>query len=240
MTVMAVDLSNKQRVTQLNFCGEICELRADGALYLPSYQTLVVSDLHFEKGHAQSAAAQLPRYDTDMTLSRLSKTVDKTNPQRCIFLGDSFHNAEVAKRLPEAYRVILNDLSKGRSFVWIAGNHDPDLPAFLPGEVCSDFTLNGLYFTHQITADTRQTSGVISGHYHPKARVNLKLRRISAPCFIEDSKHLIMPAFGTFTGGLNVLNKAIQSVLTSPQSAYICHAGKIYHLPVNTQFFLKN
>ena len=240
MTEMPVDPHNKQRVIQLNFCGEICELWADGALYLPRYKTLVVSDLHFEKGHAQSTAAPLPRYDTDMTLSRLSEIVYKSNPQRCIFLGDSFHNAEVAKRLPEAYRRILDDLSKGRSFVWIQGNHDSELPTFLPGKVYSDFALNGLYFTHQVTAETKQRIGLISGHYHPKARVNLKLRRISAPCFIEDSKHLIMPAFGTFTGGLNVLNKAIQSVLTSPQSAYICHAGKIYHLPVTTQFFLKN
>ena len=112
MTVMPVDSQHKQRVIQLNFCGEICELWADGALYLPSYKTLVVSDLHFEKGHAQSTAAPLPRYDTDMTLLKLSEIVDKSNPQRCIFLGDSFHNAEVAKRLPEAYRQILNDLSK--------------------------------------------------------------------------------------------------------------------------------
>lgn len=240
MTVMPVELSDKQRVMQLNFCGEICELWADGALYLPSYKTLVVSDLHFEKGHAQSAAAQLPRYDTDMTLSKLSEVVGKTNPQRCIFLGDSFHNAEVAKRLPKAYRRILNDLSKGRRLVWIEGNHDPDLPGFLPGELRSDFTLNGLYFTHQFTVGTEQRSGVISGHYHPKARINLKLSRISAPCFIEDSRHLILPAFGTFTGGLNVLDKAIQSSLITPQSAYICHAGKIYHLPVTTRYFLKN
>ena len=240
MTVKPLDLSHKQRVIQVNFCGEICELRADGTLYLPGYETLVVSDLHFEKGHAQSAAAQLPRYDTDTTLSKLSKIVNKINPQRCIFLGDSFHNSEMAKQLPEVYRVILNDLSKGRSFVWIEGNHDPDLPAFLPGEACSEFILNGLYFTHQVTAATKQRSGLISGHYHPKARVNLKLRRISAPCFIEDSHHLILPAFGTFTGGLNILDKAIQSVLMAPQSAYVCHAGKIYQLPVKTQIFLKN
>ena len=79
MTVMPVDPHDKQRVIQLNFCGEICELWADGALYLPSHNTLVVSDLHFEKGHAQSTAAPLPRYDTDMTLSKLLEIVDKSN-----------------------------------------------------------------------------------------------------------------------------------------------------------------
>ena len=203
------------------------------------YQTLVVSDLHFEKD-MHNLLQLVHRVMTQTQPYRSCQNCEKINPQRCIFLGDSFHNAEVAKQLPEAYKVVLNDLSKGRSFVWIEGNHDPDLPAFLPGEACSEFILNGLYFTHQVTAATKQRSGLISGHYHPKARVNLKLRRISAPCFIEDSHHLILPAFGTFTGGLNILDKAIQSVLIDPQSAYICHAGKIYHLPVKTRFFLKN
>ena len=94
MTVMPVDPHDKQRVIQLNFCGEICELWADGALYLPSHKTLVVSDLHFEKGHAQSTASPLPRYDTDMTLSKLLKIVDKSNfsiiVEKSIYQGKDF------------------------------------------------------------------------------------------------------------------------------------------------------
>ena len=67
MTVMPVDPHDKQRVIQLNFCGEICELWADGALYLPSYKTMVVSDLHFEKGCLLYTSPS-PR---DATLSRM-------------------------------------------------------------------------------------------------------------------------------------------------------------------------
>ena len=223
----------------LSFCGELCELFHDGSLYLPSYQTLVVSDLHFEKGRAQSSAAPLPRYDTDVTLAKLERAIDRTTPQSCIFLGDSFHNEGVARTLPPAYCKTLERLAKNRDFVWIEGNHDPDLPAFLPGRCVSEHYLNGLHFFHQLTTDTPRKKGQITGHFHPKARVNLRLRRLSAPCFIHDGKRLILPAFGAFTGGLNILETAIQSVLRTPQSAYLCHGDNIYHLPVSEPVFVK-
>ena len=236
---MRTEERKNQAYLTLSFCGEICELHSDGALYLPSYRTLVVSDLHFEKGRAQSSAAPLPRYDTDVTLSKLEQALHRTDPQTCIFLGDSFHNADVARTLPPAYRGALNRLAEGRDFIWIEGNHDPELPVFLPGRTTAEHFVNGLHFFHQITEQTRRAKGQIFGHYHPKARVNLKLRRISAPCFIHDGQRLILPAFGAFTGGLNILDKAIQSVLKTPQSAYLCHADKIYHLPVSDTFFVK-
>jgi len=236
---MSTDQRKKQRSLSVTFCGELCELHSDGALYLPSFRTLVVSDLHFEKGYAQSAGAPLPRYDTDTTLAKLEKTIRRTDPQTCIFLGDSFHNADVARTLPPIYRKALDELAKNREFIWIEGNHDPNLPVFLPGYAVPEHFLNGLHFFHQMTGTTPNKTGQIIGHYHPKARVNLKLRRISAPCFIHDGNRLILPAFGTFTGGLNILDEAIQSILKKPQSAYLCHAENIYHLPVTKSFFVR-
>lgn len=236
---MPADQQKKQACLALSFCGELCELHSDGSLYLPSYRTLVVSDLHFEKGNAQSAGAPLPRYDTDVTLSKLEKAISRTDPQTCIFLGDSFHNADVARTLPAVYREALDKLARNRDFIWIEGNHDPDLPVFLPGRAAPEYFVNGLHFFHQLTSSTIRKKGQVTGHYHPKARVNLKLRRISAPCFIHDGSRLILPAFGAFTGGLNVLDKAIQSVLKKPQSAFLCHAENIYHLPVSDSFFVR-
>ena len=236
---MQAKRTKKQACLNLSFCGELCELHSDGSLYLPSYRTLVVSDLHFEKGRAQSAGAPLPRYDTDATLSKLEKALFRTDPETCIFLGDSFHNGDVAQNLPSVYRDTLARLAINREFIWIEGNHDPELPVFLPGRAAFAHVVNGLHFFHQITEQTSKTKGQITGHFHPKARVNLKLRRISAPCFIHDGRRLILPAFGAYTGGLNVLDKAIQSVLKTPQSAYLCHGENIYHLPVSDSFFVK-
>ena len=232
-------MQKKQASLSLSFCGELCELFYDGSLFLPSYRILVVSDLHFEKGFAQSSAAPLPRYDTDVTLAKLETAIHRTNPETCIFLGDSFHNETVARTLPSAYRNTLDKLSENTEFIWIEGNHDPDLPVFLPGRCVSEHYVNSLHFFHQCTKTTPRKKGQIIGHYHPKARVNLRLRRVSAPCFIHDASRLILPAFGAFTGGLNILEPAIQSVLRKPQSAYLCHNDNIYHLPVSEPVFVK-
>jgi uncharacterized protein len=49
----------------------------------------------------------------------------------------------------------------------------------------------------------------VCGHFHPKAAVSARGRRISAPCFVTDGRRMVMPAFGAFTGGLDVLDLAI-------------------------------
>ena len=151
---MPADQQKKQACPALSFCDELFELHSDGSLYLPSYRTLVVSDLHFEKGHAQSAGAPLPRYDTDVTLSKLEKAISRTDPQTCIFLGDSFHNADVARTLPAVYREALINWPENRDFIWIEGNHDPHLPVFLPGRAAPEYFVNGLHFFHQLTSST--------------------------------------------------------------------------------------
>ena len=38
-------------------------------------------------------------------------------------------------------------------------------------------------------------------------------RRISGRCFVTDGRRLILPAFGAFTGGLNVLDPAVAALL---------------------------
>ncbi len=225
---------------ETHFCGVRVQLGADASLYLPECKTLLVSDLHLEKGKAQSKAAPLPRFDTSEGIAKLSAAITRTNAKEVIFLGDSFHTNLHAFQLPEIYRQQLINLAKDRAFIWITGNHDPDLPEFLPGQIVPNYSAAGLYFTHQISPEEASISGLICGHYHPKARVSLQIRQISGRCFIQDETRMIMPAFGIFTGGLNILDPAIQKLLSKRQIAHFCHAGKIYKFPVDRKVFLKN
>jgi len=224
---------------ETRFCGVNIQLYADGSLYLPDSGLLVISDLHLEKGQAQSVAAPLPGFDTDASLAKLSAAIERNKAREVIFLGDSFHTNRQAFQLPEIYQKQLRKLAKDRAFIWITGNHDSELPDFLPGRVLPNTTAAGLYFTHQIGADEAKISGLICGHYHPKARLSLQLRRLSGRCFIQDESRMILPAFGVFTGGLNILDPAIQNLLGKPQQAHFCHAGRIYTFPVDRKVFLK-
>lgn len=227
-------------VIEADFCGVRMQYHADASLYLPENSTLLVSDLHLEKGKAQSKAAPLPRFDTSEGIAKLSAAIARTNAKEVIFLGDSFHTNLHAFQLPVIFRQQLLDLAKDRAFIWITGNHDPDLPEYLPGQIVPNYTASGLYLTHQIGEDEAKISGLICGHYHPKARISLQIRKISGKCFIQDETRMIMPAFGIFTGGLNILDPAIQKLLGKTQIAHFCHAGKIYKFPVDRKIFLKS
>ncbi len=185
------------------------ELVADpaGLLWWPDEQALIVSDLHLEKGSSFARRGRmLPPYDTGATLKRLQQAIDTYRPDRLIALGDSFHDAGASSRLPLVHRRQLDMMASGREWIWIAGNHDPDPPAGLAGMVADRLTIGPLHFVHE--PDPNAAPGEISGHLHPKARLVINGRSIRRRCFVTSYERLILPAFGAYTGGLNVLDKA--------------------------------
>ena len=73
---------------------------AAGALYWEAEDTLLVADLHLEKGAAFAALGMLlPPYDTRTTRARLAKVTHAVEPLRVVALGDSFHRSHCAERL---------------------------------------------------------------------------------------------------------------------------------------------
>jgi metallophosphoesterase superfamily enzyme len=115
-----------------------------------------------------------------------------------ICLGDSFDDAAAAHALPDAEKLWIAKLQAGRRWVWIEGNHDPG-PVDLGGAHMAELPNPPLVFRHIARAGQ---SGEISGHYHPKARLALRGRSLSRPAFLIDSNRVILPAYGTYTGGL--------------------------------------
>ena len=176
--------------------GESLTALPSGALYWPARSLLAVSDLHFGKSErlARRGGALLPPFDTTETLSRLDRDITATNPAQVICLGDSFDDLDAASGLPDKERLWLTRLMAGRNWTWVLGNHDPG-PINLGGTHRTEITLGPLTFRH--IADPTQTAE-ISGHYHPKARIAGQSRA----CFLLDENRLIMPAYGTYTGGL--------------------------------------
>lgn len=183
----------------------------DGALFWPERRTLIVADLHLEKGSAFARGGQfLPPYDSRATLERLGQTMRALSPARVICLGDSFHDVGAANRLCEADRAALTALTSAVEWVWIAGNHDPAPPADLGGWVADVLTDGPLVFRHE--ADSVAGAGELSGHFHPKASVETRARRLSARCLVEDGRRAILPAYGSYTGGLSVWDPAISTL----------------------------
>jgi DNA ligase-associated metallophosphoesterase len=200
----------------------------DGALYWAEEKLLVVADLHLEKGSAfAKRGVLLPPYDTATTLSRLARLVEHYVPRVVIALGDSFHDDHGPLRMSDLDRIKLKGLQRGRDWVWIAGNHDPDLPPDIGGRLADTVAMGALTFRHEPSEQTRH--GEIVGHLHPVARVAQRGRAVSRRCFATDGGRLVMPAFGAYAGGLNVRDQAIFGLFGSLTfNAHMLGAQRLY------------
>lgn len=199
-----------------------------GALYLENDRVLIVSDLHFEKGSSFARRGMmLPPYDTATTLAALARIIARYDPACVISLGDSFHDGQAAARLPVHYAADLGALMAGREWIWITGNHDPEHPADLPGETFSELAYGNLVFRHEPSKPP--CPGEIAGHLHPAAKVVRRGQAVQRRCFVSDQSRMIMPAFGAYTGGMNVLGRAFHGLFDARTiTAYMLGSKRVY------------
>ena len=201
-----------------------------GALYWPEEGLLAIADLHLEKGSSfATRGVLLPPYDTAATLAGVVRLVARYAPRTLLALGDSFHDGAGPARIAPADRAGLAALQRGREWMWIAGNHDPDRPDGLGGSFCGLLAISALTFRHDPTG----AAGEIAGHLHPVARLRTRGRSMSRRCFASDGTRLVMPAFGAYAGGLNVRHRAFADVFgTLAFTAHLLGGHRIYSLAV--------
>ena len=197
------------RAQRLSVCGVALIADGSGALYWHAERALLVADLHLEKGSARAErGVLLPPYDTRETLCRLAEAIDRYDPAVVIALGDSFQDGRGPERIGADDLERLASLQSGRDWIWIAGNHDPEIGARAGGRRCASVKLAGLTLRHAPAAGG--VTHEIAGHLHPAAKLSRYGTTIRRPCFVGNGRRLVMPAFGVFTGGLNVLDDAFQ------------------------------
>ncbi len=214
--------------SRISVAGHVMRPLAAGALYWEEEDTLLVADLHFEKGAAFAALGMLlPPYDTRTTLERLAKVIGAVDPLRVVALGDSFHRSHSAERLVADDLDLLLKLQQDREWYWICGNHDPHLPASIGGTVCATLTIRGVTLRHEPSA--AQPAREIAGHLHPVARIACRGAAIRRRCFATDGHRLVMPAFGAYAGGLNVLDEAFGPLFLRQQlEAWMMGRADVY------------
>jgi len=202
-----------------------------GALYWPDEKLLAVADLHLEKGSAfATRGVLLPPYDTTATLARLAKLIEHYQPALVVALGDSFHDGGGPARMPEISRSALAALHRGRDWLWLSGNHDPDPPQGVGGRVAAELAIGGLIFRHQ--PSLQDADGEIAGHLHPAARVAQRGRGVARRCFAADSNRMVMPAFGAYAGGANIRDRAFVALFGALSfTAHLLGAGRLYAIP---------
>lgn len=189
-------------------------LRTSGALWLASARTLVVADLHFEKGSYFAMRGQmLPPYDTAETLTRLEREVETLNPAMIVCLGDSFHDTAGETRLGSDETARIAALARGRTLIWITGNHDAAAEFSLAGDITAALALADLILRHEPQAG--EQPGEVAGHLHPCAKIKARGGSLRRRCFLTDGRRIVLPAFGAYTGGLNVMDEAFAPLIGS-------------------------
>ena len=207
------------------FAGTTLHALGSGALFWPDEELLCVSDLHLGKSErmARRSGAQLPPYDTRDTLTRLTADLERTGARTVICLGDSFDDLAASESLPEDDRLWIARLQAGRRWVWIEGNHDPG-PVDLGGTHLAELQQGPLTFRHIARPGA---VAEISGHYHPKVRLALRGRAIARAAFLHDAARLILPAYGTYTGGLRCDASALDTLFAPGARAIL--TGPVPH-----------
>ena len=215
----------------LSLAGTTLVADPSGALWWPDERTLIVADLHFEKGSAFARrGALLPPYDTRATLAALSALIARMAPTRVVALGDSFHDRHGADHLRPDDAAHLSALVDRQDWVWVAGNHDPAPKPALGGRVVADALMLGpLTLRHEAARNAE--AGELSGHFHPKAGISIHGRRLTCRCFVADETRVILPAFGAYTGGLDVRDPAISDLFPYGFAAYLAGKTRLTMVP---------
>lgn len=206
-------------ICSFNFSGVALHALPSGALWWPDMDCLTVSDLHLGKSEriARQGGGLLPPYEVIDTLRRLQDDLSTTNARVLICLGDSFDDLTASRELDPEILTFLTRLMAGLDWNWIEGNHDPG-PLELGGAHRRELLLGPLIFRH-ITEDGARAE--VSGHYHPKHRLSIKGRSVTRPSLIHDANRLILPAYGTYTGGLRSDDAAISALFPDGATAIL-------------------
>ena len=221
-------LPHKIAAAETEVAGLACLLDPSGAMYFPAERVLVVADLHLEKGSSYARRGSfLPPYDTRATIAGLAEVIARYEPARVVALGDSFHDRQGPGRLGDAERAALADVVTGRDWVWVTGNHDPELPPEIGGGVVSEVMLGPLLLRHHPAPGGCRE---LAGHLHPVAKVVLYGRSVRSKAFLTDGERCVLPAFGSYAGGLNACDAAFAPLFPAGFTAHVIGRNRLFAL----------
>jgi len=214
-----------------SFAGHDFLATPEGALFWPSEGALLVADLHLEKASWFARFGQmLPPYDSIATLSALERDIERSGATRLYCLGDSFHDRFGCDRLPVDARALLTTLTSRVDWVWITGNHDAGFIDHCGGRIAEEVHRGGIVLRHEAIA--QDPTPEMSGHYHPKLRLRMKGRQVSRRCFVASATKLILPAYGTLTGGLDAHHPEILKKVGPNASALVPVTNRLLRFPI--------
>ncbi|MGH6610041.1 MAG: ligase-associated DNA damage response endonuclease PdeM [Burkholderiaceae bacterium] len=180
-------------------------LLPERAAYWHERRWLIVADAHFGKAATFRAhGVPVPHGTTTDNLQRLSALVECLQPSTIVFLGDLFHAraAHAPTTLAALYQ--WRERYAALDLVLIEGNHDRAAGA--PPEALrihretEPWRIENFALCH--IPRFVPSAYAFAGHLHPAIRLHGRADdSVRLPCFWLRDGLMILPAFGSFTGG---------------------------------------
>ncbi len=205
------------------------QISNEGILFWFDKQIAIISDLHLEKGSSFAHSGQfLPPYDSEETLKKLSRGIKNQNIKKVILLGDTFHDENAFNRMSEKAFFLFNLLIKKYEVIFILGNHENKLKIDHIN-LLNQYVIDDIHFIHQAL---QKSIFQISGHFHPVATIKSSIKKITAKCLLHTNNHIILPSFGTYTGGLNINDPALKPFVNNKSNVYMLTKKSIYKFTI--------
>jgi DNA ligase-associated metallophosphoesterase len=187
--------------------GEAVWLLPQKAAYWPREQMLAIADIHFGKAAAfRSFGIPVPRGTTSENLGALDALIEATGAQHVLFLGDFLHARAAHAAGTQAAMLAWRERRRELVLTLVRGNHDKHAgdPAGKLGITLVDepYTMGPFSFCHHPDLDA--PSYVLAGHVHPVYVLATRFDALRLPCFVVGARRMILPSFGSFTGGYTV------------------------------------
>ena len=193
---------------RVHWAGEALDLLLERALWWPAGRTLFVADLHLGKAASYRALGQpVPGGTTQDNLARLDALIARLAPRELVFLGDFLHAAQARTAGVLAALAQWRARHPQLACTLVRGNHDRragDPPAALGIAVVQEPHRVGPFACcHH--PQLHATHFVLAGHLHPVCTLHGAGRdSLRMPCFVQEDRRALLPAFGEFTGGWQV------------------------------------
>jgi len=209
----------------INFNNHEFKINNDGVLFWLEKKIAIVSDLHLEKGSSFASSGQfVPPFDSEETLNKLINFLKIHEVKIIILLGDTFHDRGALNRMSSKVKSIFDSLVENYEIIFVLGNHENKMKsAFI--KFYERYIVDDIHFLHEAVLEKKYQ---ISGHFHPVASLKINSKLITEKCLIHSENHLIMPAFGEFTGGLNINNPVFKPFLNRNYYIYFLTKKSVY------------
>ena len=174
-------------------------MHPSGAMFWNEQKILLISDVHLGKiSHFRKYGSAVPQNAIAENFERLTRVVERFEPEKICFLGDLFHSSlNLEWDLFESW---MQDISA--EVLLVVGNHDiiSELKYEALGiGIYSELIRENFLLTHH--PEIRENYFNFCGHLHPGFKLNGAGRQqVKLSCFYKSGEQLILPAFGEFTG----------------------------------------